>query len=189
MAAEPNSIASKLPWQSWATLRQVKEVPQVQKKREELKGQKAMKTKLSWLLWWTWNIILGFSRSLSAASETGLFAAPPTTGKRTGARLLGTNALCLWYSSTHLILAAGYLSWVELEQSKLSQKPTIIGVSLESNARAQCYQNPDATFMVHISTTHPGGPLPQQVQRNSSSMGILTAATDLFCRNQQVSFC
>lgn len=189
VAAEPHSIASKLPRQSWATLREVKEVPQVQKKREELKGQKALKTKLSWLLWWTWNLILDFSRSFSAASEARWFAAPPTTGKRTGARLLGTNALCLWYSSTHLILAAGYLSWVQLEQSELPQKPTIAGVGLESNARAQCYQNPDATFMVHISTAQPGGPLPQQVQRNSSSTGILAAATDLFCRNQQVSFC
>lgn len=33
-------------------------------------------------------------------------------------------------------------------------------------------------FMVHTSTAHPGGPLPQQVQRNSSSMSILAAVTE-----------
>lgn len=51
VAAEPHSIAFKLPRWSWATLRWVKGSPQVQKKRKELKGQKALKTKLSWLLW------------------------------------------------------------------------------------------------------------------------------------------
>lgn len=124
-------------------------------------------------------IILDFTRSFSAASETGLFAAPPTTGKRTGARLLGTNTLCLRYSPTHLILTADYLSCMQLGQSKLQGRPDSSLCSLESNARAQCYQNPgDATFMVHISTAHPAGSLVQQVHRNSSSTGILAVATD-----------
>lgn len=79
-------------------------------------------------------MISDFTRSFSAASKTGLLAAPPTTGKRTGTGLLGTNALCLRYSPTHLILAADYLSCVQLEQSKLQGKPTKARVSLELNA-------------------------------------------------------
>ena len=121
-------------------------------------------------------IILDFTRSFPAASETGLFAAPPTPSKRTGARLLGTNALCLRYCPTHLILAADYLSCVQLQQSELQGKSTKARVSL---ARAQCYQNPgDAAFTVHISTANPAGSLVQQVQRNASYTGILAIATN-----------
>lgn len=152
-----------------------------EKEKEGVGGAKSFEDKIKLVAMENMKHILDFSRSFSAASETGLFAAPPTTGKGTGARLLGTNALCLWYSSTHLILAADYLSCVQLEQSKLPQKLTIAGVSLESNAWAQCYEYPDATFMVHISTAHSGGPLSQQVQRNSSSLGISAATTAAGC--------
>lgn len=51
-----------------------------------------------------------------------------------------------------------------------------------SQSRIKCMssinQNPDTTFMVHISTAHPGGLLSQQVQRSSSSIGILAEAAD-----------
>lgn len=65
------------------------------KEKEGTEGAKSFENKIKLVAMVNMKHILDFSRSFSAASETGLFAAPPTTGKRTGARLLGTNALCL----------------------------------------------------------------------------------------------